>query len=417
MKISEVFTAGGVPSITYNARSEYQLEENLELDLEIEGKILSITGPTKIGKSTLCKKVIPIDKLVSVPCGGLKNIDDLWSTIITKLSLANTKVNENESEKTKTNTNELTVGTEAGFLNWLKAKVEGKQQKANATREATRTQTVFEARPLDLAIEGLIQNKSVLVLDDFHYCTKELQTEIIRSLKDPLSIGLKIIICSVPHRDEDSIKVEHELEGRILQFRISQWSPQELKEISMKGFTALNLQVPVNIINSFVNESYKSPHLMQEFCYRYCRWNNIFEKQVDLIHMNDAFNLETFYSQLINTFSSKFLYEKLVSGPDRERKMRQLKNGSEGDIYYVIMLALSELTHFDSITPDIVREKLKELLEATSMPNKQQVQQVLSKMTDIAKTSTTREPSIDFQENKLFIVDPFFAFYLKWCEK
>lgn len=56
MKISEVFTAGGVPSITYNARSEYRLEENLVLDLEIEGKILSITGPTKIGKSTLCKK-------------------------------------------------------------------------------------------------------------------------------------------------------------------------------------------------------------------------------------------------------------------------------------------------------------------------------------------------------------------------
>ncbi len=230
----------------------------------------------------------------------------MWSTIITKLSLANTQVNENESEKTKTDTNELTVGTEAGFFNWLKAKVEGKQQKANATREATRSQTIFEARPLDLAIEGLIQNKSVLVLDDFHYCTKELQTEIIRSLKDPLSIGLKVIICSVPHRDEDSIKVEHELEGRILQFRISQWSPQELKEISIKGFTALNLQVPESIINSFVNESYKSPHLMQEFCYRYCRWNNIFEKQVDLIHMNDALNLETFYSQLIDTFHQNF---------------------------------------------------------------------------------------------------------------
>lgn len=417
MKISEVFTAGGVPNITYNARSRYHLEDNLKLDLQIDGKILSITGPTKIGKSTLCKKVIPIDKLVSVPCGGLKNIDDLWSTIVTKLSLAITHVDENENEKTQTNTNELAVGIEAGFFNWIKTKVETKQQKANATRQATRTQTIYEPRPLDLAIEGLIQNKCILVLDDFHYCTKELQTEIIRSLKDPLSIGLKIIICSVPHRDEDSIKVEHELDGRILQFRINPWNPQELKEISIKGFTALNLQVPDYIINSFVEESYKSPHLMQEFCYRYCRSNNIFEKQDELIHMNDDFNLETFYSQLIDTFSSKFLYDKLVSGPDRDRKMRQLKNGSEGDIYYVIMLALSELTHLDSISPDIVREELKEILEAASMPNKQQVQQVLSKMTDIAKSSTTREPSIDFQENKLFIVDPFFAFFLKWCEK
>ncbi len=348
---------------------------------------------------------------------GLKNIDDLWSTIITKLSLAKTQFDETENEKSKTDSNELTVGTEAGLLNWLKVKVEGRQQKTNATREATRTQTIFEPRPLDLAIEGLIENNSILVLDDFHYCTKELQTDIVRSLKDPLSNGLKIIICSVPHRDEDSIKVEHELDGRILQIRISPWSPEELKEISIKGFTALNLQVPENIINSFVEESYKSPHLMQEFCYRYCRLSNIFEKQVSLIHMSDDFDLETFYSNLIDTFSSKFLYEKLISGPDRERKMRQLKNGSEGDIYYVIMLALSELTHLASITPELVREKLKEILEAESMPNKQQVQQVLSKMTKIAKDSTTREPSIDFQDNHLFIVDPFFAFFLKWCEK
>lgn len=417
MKISEVFTAGGVPSITYNARTKYQLEENLKLDLEIEGKILSITGPTKIGKSTLCKKVILIDKLVSVPCGGLKNIDDLWSTIITKLSLVKTQFDETENEKTKTDSDEITVGAEAGFLHWLKVKVEGKQQNTNATREATRTQTIFEPRPLDLAIEGLIQNKSILVLDDFHYCTKELQTDIVRSLKDPLANGLKIIICSVPHRAEDSIKVEHELDGRILQILINPWSPDELKEIAIKGFTALNLQVPEDTINSFVKESYKSPHLMQEFCYRYCRLNNIFEKQESLIHTSGDFDLEAFYPNLIDTFSSKFLYEKLISGPDRERKMRQLKNGSEGDIYYVIMLVLSELTHLASITPELVREKLKEVLEANSMPNKNQVQQVLSKMTDIAKKSTTREPAIDYQANQFFIVDPFFAFYLKWCEK
>ncbi|WP_447579970.1 hypothetical protein, partial [Acinetobacter baumannii] len=64
-----------------------------------------------------------------------------------------------------------------------------------------------------------------------------------------------------------------------------------------------------------------------------------------------------------------------------------------------------------------VREKLKEILVPSSMPNKTQVNQVLQKMSDLAKDHTNREPAIDFQGDRLYIVDPFFSFYLKWSEK
>ncbi|EFZ1984509.1 ATP-binding protein, partial [Shigella flexneri] len=71
MKISEVFTAGGVPNITYNSRENLELEDNLTMDLDIQGKIISITGPTKIGKTTLCKKVISMDNLILISGGAI----------------------------------------------------------------------------------------------------------------------------------------------------------------------------------------------------------------------------------------------------------------------------------------------------------------------------------------------------------
>lgn len=417
MKISEVFTAGGIPSITYNSREGYKLETKLLLALENKGKILSITGSTKIGKSTLCKKVIQKEKLILVSCGTLANIDDFWSTINTKLAVASAKSIEKGIERSEGNSNELSVKAEAGFLGWLKATVEGKQVKSSSNTKDTRTIEEFRPRPLDLAITTLIEFESVLLIDDFHYCTKELQTEIIRSLKEPLSEGLKIILCLVPHREEDAFKVEREIEGRVTQFRIHNWSMNELEEIANKGFRALNVSIKDSIIKSFINESYNSPHLMQEFCYNYCYENNIFEKQDFVVSINSDMNLDDFYTRLVENLSSKSTYDNLVAGPNRDRKMRQFKNGSEGDIYVATMLALSKLTHFEMITVDMVREELKDILESASMPQKQQIHQVLIKMSEIAKLSTEREPVIDFQDNNFFIVDPFFSFYLKWCEK
>ncbi|GKU84330.1 MULTISPECIES: hypothetical protein [Niallia] len=417
MRISEVFTAGGVPSITYNSRESLELEYNLALDLEIKGKIISISGPTKIGKTTLCKKTISNDDFILISGGAIKTSEVLWSTIINKLAVANSYNRDKGKEAEQKETSTIKVVGEAGIWGWFKARLEGTDSKSESEKITGKESETFTPNPLHLAIESLLETNKVLIIDDFHYCTPEIQTEIIRALKEPIASGLRVILCSVPHRGVDSIKVEKEMDGRVIQLGIEPWEREELYEISKKGFEALDIECPDSIFQNFISESYKSPHLMQDFCYWFCRLNKVVEKMPQKQYLPENINYEKFYQRIVKDHSSKELYDKLVAGPSRDRKQREFKNGSEGDIYYAVMIALSDLTHETVITVDTVREKLKELLTSESMPNKTQVSQVLKKMAELAKDHTNREPAIDFQNDRIYIVDPFFSFYLKWIEK
>ena len=57
MEVTEVFIVGGLPDVTYFSRENYKLETKLRNSLKLKSKIISITGPTKSGKSVLCKKI------------------------------------------------------------------------------------------------------------------------------------------------------------------------------------------------------------------------------------------------------------------------------------------------------------------------------------------------------------------------
>src|SRR5690606_32420489 len=63
----------------------------------------------------------------------------------------------------------------------------------------------YKIRNLKLfALKKLREFGVALVIDDFHYIDQKLQRTIIRSLKQPIFKGLRVIILAVPHRAYDS---------------------------------------------------------------------------------------------------------------------------------------------------------------------------------------------------------------------
>ena len=56
---TDVFTPAGVPTVTYVYRGEQDLETQLRHALKTPGLIISLSGPSKSGKTVLIKKVIP----------------------------------------------------------------------------------------------------------------------------------------------------------------------------------------------------------------------------------------------------------------------------------------------------------------------------------------------------------------------
>ena len=87
MRASEVFIAGGMPRVTYNPRNDLKLEDTLKDYLDNGYKLISVTGPTKSGKTVLVNKVISTDNCILISGGSITQDTDFWNIILDELEV------------------------------------------------------------------------------------------------------------------------------------------------------------------------------------------------------------------------------------------------------------------------------------------------------------------------------------------
>ncbi|MFD1605264.1 hypothetical protein ACFSJW_01580 [Flavobacterium artemisiae] len=415
MKTNEVFISGGFPVNTYNPRPELKLEDKLVDYLETGHKLISITGPTKCGKTVLSTRVIPEESCVFVDGGAIRTEIEFWEFVAMDLQIDVETVTTQTKSKSAEKSGEISGEIGKIFVK-LGSKVADKDVQTDTQSSSTTKVTLLKS----IVLKTLVERNVVLLIDDFHYMNPDLQQSIVRAIKQPIFKGLKAVILAVPHRAFDSVKVESEMTGRVSQLSIPLWEINELEEIANLGFKKLNVSCEPTIITHLANESYGSPHLMQEFCSRICKINGIEESKEEVQTIKKP-NYKEFFNQVVNTITSKIAFERLAAGPKikgQERIQRKLGSGETADIYVVILHAIAETGPKTVITYDELRNSVKKVL-ADDMPSGGQISRVLSEMDKIAK-SLPGQPVIDWgkdEDPKLYIADPFFAFYLKWSLK
>ena len=77
VKATEVFTPTDVPTITYVERASRNYEDELRKAFKIPKMIVSISGPSKSGKTVLVSKVVAPDDLIHIYGASIKSADDL----------------------------------------------------------------------------------------------------------------------------------------------------------------------------------------------------------------------------------------------------------------------------------------------------------------------------------------------------
>lgn len=415
MKVTEVFISGGLPTVTYNPRTHLELEIKLIDYIDTGYKLLSVTGPTKSGKTVLCTKLIPQEKCVFLSGGAISNENDFWESILNELDIEiDDSISVGKSQTTEEG-GEIEGGIDVGLFK-LGSKVGDKE-----THNDDYTKTSIKIHSLKLKALNALQAMNIaLLIDDFHYIEQELQRTIIRAIKQQIFKGLRVIILAVPHRAFDALRVETEMTGRVVQLPISLWDVDELKEIALNGFQKLNVTCSGNIIERLAKESYGSPHLMQEFCLRLCKINGITESiEGENIEIPEP-DFTEFFTNIVSSISSKVAFERLAKGPRQraDRVHRELSNGETVDIYTAILHGIAETGPKTEIAYEELRGSLKKVL-AENIPQGHEITRVLSKMDEIAKGELLGEPVIDWdrENTKLYISDPFFAFYLRWAVK
>lgn len=412
-RANQVFVPGGMPQHTYVARAERDLEQRLLSVADNLCKLATLTGSTKSGKTVLANRVFPRTngQNIWIDGGTVKSENDLWTQILAELGGYTSTEVATSNESSQGITGEVSGAIKVPLL----ASGGGKAGVSAARKTGSGNKSSLVLSPRPAAISQLRASGKPLIIDDFHYLDRAFQGDVIRALKPLVFEGHPVVIIAIPHRRYDAVKVEREMTGRVQSIPVPAWSIEELKEISQVGFPLLNAKIAAQHANRFAEESYGSPHLMQEFCRGLCVQERILET---LSSAKILVPTDPDLFRAIAEGTGKVIFDKLAKGPRQrsDRKPRPLIAGGEADIYRVVLLALARLSPgMERVDYELLRGAIRQTL-AAEIPQAHEVSRVLEKMAEIASSDEASTPVIDWdkEDQELHVTDPFFAFFLKW---
>lgn len=396
----EVFVAGGQPSVTYVDRQEFHVERNVARAIASPNQVVSLAGPSKTGKTVLCRKILGDREYVWIDGGEIDSIGTLWTSVCSELNIP--------SEVTSSD--ETTSGIEGGLTTPIVSAKGSKLRKRTGSEKRT-------VHSISEALDALVDGKLILVVDDFHYMNAETRTSFMRNVKGAVFNGLKVLLLSVTHRAFDAIKAETELTGRFVSIALPDWTVDELKQIATLGFAALGVNCRQELIDKLAQEAQGSPFLMQKFCWEICFDCGI-EHAATFIGSHtipDGYDVEGMFVRLAKDAGLP-IYQKLVAGPQsrKVRTKRPLRSGGEADIYEATLLAIAETGPKSSISYEELRTTLNGLL-TDMMPQKHEITSALKHLANISMKSGS-EAAIDWDDDKreINLTDPYLRFFLRW---
>lgn len=406
--LREVFNAGGFPAVTYVERKHLGLEDELRRAVDKGFAIIAVTGPSKSGKTVLCHSVIAETASIKIDGGQIKDINSLWLQIITKSEVPLSQIVQSTTTSTITKTGSLGVNAQIAS---------GSMMRGEADASSTANSANFGGDHQTIALDALKSKKSALIIDDFHYIEKDLRRAIIRALKPEIFAGLTVIVISVPYKAFAVIDAESEMEGRFRHIEIQEWSPGDLLEISTKGQAALNISIAADISRDFTDEALGNPLLMQNFCFDACYGAGIRSTAQSKIDISDAISPTAVYVTTARDVGLP-IFKRLAMGPQSrsQRIDRPFTNGAIGDTYEAILAAIAITGPTKEIHYDDLRQALRTVL-SDKHPQKHEVTSAIKQMVEIAKEINSENPAIDFDQNTVFLQNPFFQFYLRWMHR
>lgn len=385
----QVFKPGTVPNITYVSRVTESMgmtyEERLEIALKKTGFLTYIAGTSKMGKTVLCKKVLPEEKLVSISGADFHETDDIWSVIAqyAQIPLEGDMISEQVSGNERRTTTSM---------HFKKAKEE--------------------------VISYFKKNDLTLLIDDFQYAPVSMRKMLAQQLKDAIGKEFRAIVISLPHRADEAIRLNPDLSGRISTINLMSWNQKDLKEIASKGFEQLGIIASDEVMTFLAEESLSSPQLIQSICLNIGLY---LQKHGDL---NGAVLTKDICKIAFEWTTSNFEYADVArllrKGPvlrGTKRKKYKMKDGSLKDVYELILDSLAKDPPVMSIQIRDLRERINQLLatEETQAPGLGTLKNSLNHLIDLMKEKETELFKVfDVKDETLHILDPQFLFYLRW---
>ena len=413
----DVFTPSSFPEHTYVARGDNDLEDKLRFAIKTKGQIVSVSGPSKSGKTVLVEKVVGKDKLVPVVGAGIREPEQVWTRV---LDWFDAPFNTTQQKSWQ-----LATGARVGVKAEADVIIASGETSGDLNTGFTRRTTGMERkgrRGLEQVIEVMGGTDLVVLVDDFHYIPREVRVEVAKQLKEAARRDVKIVTAAVPHRADDVIRANPELQGRVTVIDVGYWRPRDLARIAEAGFDALNVDIEAASAERLAHQAAGSPQLMQALCLYACfvlgttdrMPKRIGEKLKDEDHVKAC--------RLTSTIADfRTLVDALEAGPrtrSGDRKTYTFTDGSEGDVYRAILKAIAAEPLVLAFDYEEVLRRVRALCDGEA-PGGSSVTGACAHMARLAEEQmpTARVLTWDDRDQILEIPDPYLSFYLRWSDR
>lgn len=412
MKRSEVFTPTTQPSVTFIDDHLREKTKVLQRALEMGGAVVTLSGPSKSGKTVFVEKTIGTDNLLQVTGSGVGHAETLWKRVFDKIGTP--------IPASVTSTGATETGAAAKVAGGMPLFASGEVSVAQKSTTTTATTSAFVTDYLNLIVKELANTGFVVFIDDFHYIPKPVQEEIATLIKEAVRQGVLFVCASVPYHADDVILANSDLRGRMTKVDFDYWEPAELKKIAEKGFAALNVRVPAALVDAFSLEAAGSPQLMQALCLNLCFEMDIrttlevaAEVPADLLTIQKICSM----TSLMNDYSS--IIFSMTDGPKtrgEKRKAYVLKDGAVLDVYPLILRAIAQNPPELTIRYANLVGRIKSLCKDEG-PSGSSVTGACAHMSEIANGAASAAiVEWDGDSDVLDIRDPYLLFALRWSE-
>ncbi|WDL83157.1 ATP-binding protein [Aeromonas bestiarum] len=414
MKATEVFTPGKFPTWTFVSDHLEEKEQQLQDVLESGSMLISISGPSKSGKTVFVEQTLGKQALIQVTGAGVRKSEDIWVRVF---DIIGTPISTSKTTGSSSSSNiSGKIAGEVGIP--LLAKGKGEAAIGTARTSSHSDSEVFSTDYLQLLINEIGNTDFIVFIDDFHYIPRDVQGEIAKQIKEAMRKGCKFICASVPYHSDDVIRSNPDLRGRIFSIDFDYWGEDVLKKIAYKGFDKLNISDCTAMVERLASEAAGSPQLMQYLCLNSCFELNVRETSTEPFKFHDDQEiLEKICKRTVLSTNYSSVTDKMLEGPKTrgsDRKVYISKDGWQGDVYTFIVKALS-------LSPPQLTFRYQNLLDrisslcAKDCPSGSSIIGACLHSSNIVNGAAGDNIVEWDEESDVFdIRDPYFIFYLRW---
>ena len=407
--VYDVFKTQGQPTITYVARDEGVYERKLAEAINNRGTVCLLTGPSKTGKTTLYTRIADTLnlELIRVRCDKDLTARHIWLKALEDVDFERLSSRQAKKGVSTDLSGEIGGSIGWGWLAGLTDKVGTNLARVRCESE-TRERILAEASPSHL-VPVLKHLPALFVLEDFHYLTPDVQKTIFQQWKVFVDNEISLVTVGTTHHAVDLAYGNKDLLGRLTHIDVPTWKARDLERIAQQGFEFMNISIAQSTMELIAAESVGLPIVTQAVSLQLLLTKDV-TKPLEVsksisITSKDAFDaLHTIAIDKFGAFEA--IYDRLCRGLRKQRK------------YKCYELILTSFTHGElcfSATRNEIAQKVRRLpVPDSDMPPVPMIGRTLSSLATLQAKMGIELLEWREQDDKLYIIEPTFLFYLRW---